>query len=135
LWGEEFGWRGYLQIRLLADRPLAAAVVTGLIWGAWHYPIILAGYERYESPPLGLLIFPVLTVLLSIIFGWLRLRTGSVWSASLAHASTNAVGGSLTALLFLGGSSMTLVGYNGVLAWVPLGAVCLWIIFSGQLKP
>ena len=30
---------------------------------------------------------------------------------------------------------MTLVGYNGVLAWVPLGAVCLWIIFSGQLKP
>ena len=125
LWGEEFGWRGYLQVRLLAGRPLLAAVVTGLIWGMWHYPIILAGYERYESTLLGLLIFPVLTVLLSIIFGWLRLRTGSVWCASLAHASTNAVGGSLTALLFLGGSSMTLVGYGGVFAWVALGALCV----------
>lgn len=37
IWGEEFGWRGYLQIRLLAQRPLQAAVVTGLIWGIWHF--------------------------------------------------------------------------------------------------
>lgn len=42
LWGDEFGWRSYLQIRLLADKPLLAAVATGLIWGVWHYPIILA---------------------------------------------------------------------------------------------
>ncbi len=41
LWGEEFGWRGYLQIRLLADHPLLAAVATGLIWGVWHYPLMI----------------------------------------------------------------------------------------------
>ena len=45
LWGEEFGWRGYLQVRLLARRPLLAAVVTGLIWGLWHIPINLRGYN------------------------------------------------------------------------------------------
>lgn len=31
LWGEEFGWRGYLQVRLFVERPLLAAVATGLV--------------------------------------------------------------------------------------------------------
>ncbi len=38
LWGEEFGWRGYLQIRIFKKRPLGAAVATGVIWGIWHFP-------------------------------------------------------------------------------------------------
>ncbi len=134
-WGEEFGWRGYLQIRLLSDRPLLAAVTTGLIWGVWHYPINLMGYNYPDDPILGLLVFPVATVLLSIIFGWLRLRTGSVWAASLAHAATNAIGVSLTMLLFMGGPHWILVSYVGVVGWVPLGALCAWIVFSGQLRP
>lgn len=32
VWGEEFGWRGYLQIRLFTDQPVKAAIATGLIW-------------------------------------------------------------------------------------------------------
>jgi uncharacterized protein len=134
LWGEEFGWREYLQLRLLSHRPLLAAVTTGLIWGIWHYPAILLGYEQYSNVLLGLVTFPVLTVLLSIIFGWLRLRTGSIWSASLAHAAFNSIGGALTGLLFLGGGDFALVGSNGVLTWIPLGAVCAWIVFTGQLQ-
>jgi membrane protease YdiL (CAAX protease family) len=133
LWGEEFGWRGYLQVRLLSRRPLLAAVATGLIWGAWHYPLNLRGYNFPGHPIAGLIVFPVSTVLLSIVFGWLRLRTGSVWATSLAHAATNAMGGSLTTLLYLGGADMMVVGYLGLLAWVPLGALCAWIVFTGQL--
>ena len=134
LWGEEFGWRGYLQIRLLGHRPLLAAVSTGLIWGVWHYPINLRGYNYPDQPILGLFVFPVGAILLSIIFGWLRLRTGSVWSASLAHSATNAIGGSLTMLLFMGGPNWIFVSYLGLLGWVPLGALCAWIVFSRQLK-
>ena len=74
------------------------------------------------------------TVLLSIVFGWLRLRTGSVWAASLAHAASNAIGGSLTLLLFLGGPDTILVGYTGMLSWIPLGALCAWIVLSGQMR-
>jgi len=134
LWGEEFGWRGYLQVRLLSQRPLLAAIATGLIWGVWHYPLNLRGYNYPNHPILGLIIFPVSAILLSIIFGWLRLRTGSIWSASLAHAATNATGASLTALLFLGGADLLWVGYLGVLSWIPLGAVCACIVLAGQLK-
>lgn len=135
LWGEEFGWRGYLQIRLLNHRPLLAAVTTGLIWGLWHYPLNLQGYNYPDHRILGLFIFPVWTVFLSIIFGWLRLRTNSIWIVSLAHSATNAVGGSLTLLLFMGGPNWILVGYPGLLSWIPLGAFCVWIVLSGQLKP
>lgn len=134
LWGEEFGWRGYLQIRLFGHRPLLAAVTTGLIWGVWHYPLNLRGYNYPDQPVLGLFVFPVGTILLSIIFGWLRLRTGSVWAASLAHSATNAIGGSLTMLLFVGGPNWIFVSYLGLLSWVPLGALCAWIVFSGQLR-
>ena len=94
-----------------------------------------AGLQLSRCADLGLIVFPISTVLLSIIFGWLRLRTGSVWSASLAHAATNALGGSLTRLLFLGGSNMIFVGYLGLLGWVPLGALSAWIVLAGQLKP
>jgi uncharacterized protein len=131
-WGEEFGWRGYLQLRLFPTNPLRAAIATGLIWGIWHYPLILIGYQRYDRPYLGLLvfpIFPIFTILLSIIFGWLRLKTGSIWSACLAHGATNAIGGSLTSFLFLGGSNWIFVTYNGMLAWIPLGIVCGWIVW------
>ncbi len=50
LWGEEFGWRSYLQQRLFVGRPLLAAIVTGVIWGCWHLPLIFAGYEGYPNP-------------------------------------------------------------------------------------
>jgi membrane protease YdiL (CAAX protease family) len=134
LCGEEFGWRGYLQPRLLKQRPVMAALTTGLIWGVWHFPLILRGYDFPEHPVLGMCVFPVDTILLSIIFGWLRMRTGSIWSSSLAHAATNAIGVSLTTLLFMGGPDWISVSYLGLLSWIPLGALCAWIVFTGQLK-
>jgi len=135
LWGEEFGWRSYLQIRLMAHRPVLAAIFTGVIWGIWHYPINLQGYNYPDNRILGLFIFPVFTVLLSIIFGWLRLKTGSIWSACLAHAATNAIVGGLTIFLFMGAPNWVFVGYTGILSWIPLGGVCAWIILTGQLAP
>jgi hypothetical protein len=40
LWGEEFGWRAYLQPRLLGQRPVMAALTTGLIWGVWQHMVV-----------------------------------------------------------------------------------------------
>jgi membrane protease YdiL (CAAX protease family) len=135
LWGEEFGWRSYLQLRLFGERPLLAALVTGLIWGVWHFPLIIRGYNFPDHPVTGMLIFPVGTILLSIIFGWLRLRTGSIWASSLAHSATNVIGAGITTLLFMGGANWILVSYLGPLGWVPLGALSAWIILTGQLRP
>src|SRR5689334_22708189 len=72
-------------------RPLTAAVATGVIWGIWHSPLILRAYDFDGQTKLGAAVFLVWTVLLSVIFGWLRDQTGSVWTPSLAHAAANAV--------------------------------------------
>jgi uncharacterized protein len=136
LFGEEFGWRGYLQLRLFPGRPLASAAGTGLIWAAWHLPVNLRGYNFPERPILGaLVVFPVSCILLSIIFGWLVARTGSIWSSSFAHAATNCIAGSLGALLLAGGGNFLFISYLGLLGWIPLGALSAWIVFTGQLHP
>ncbi len=80
--GEEFGWRGYLQVRLFADKPFWAAMATGSIWGGWHFPMILMGYI-FSGNPIGLLLYPINMIITSIIYGWLRLRSGSIWPVSL----------------------------------------------------
>jgi membrane protease YdiL (CAAX protease family) len=133
--GEEFGWRSYLQLRLFPQQPILSAVVTGLFWSLWHFPVLVRGYAFPDNPYSGLIVFTISAVLLSIIFGWLRLKTASIWSTSLAHAATNAVGGNLTMLMFTGGASLIWVLDLGILAWIPLGALSAWIVFTGQLKP
>lgn len=135
LWGEEFGWRGYLQKRLYPEQPVRAAVLVGIIWSVWHFPAIVRGFNFPDHPILGLLVFPVGGVLVSIIFAWLQQRSGSIWCPSLAHASTNGLGGSLTLVLFYGGSSTIVTSYVGMLGWIPLGALCAWIIATRQLQP
>jgi membrane protease YdiL (CAAX protease family) len=131
LFGEEFGWRGYLQLRLFPRSPTLAAVSTGIIWGLWHLPIILDGYEFSGDPVVATAAFGVMTVLISIIFGWLREKSGSIWVTSLAHSATNAIGGSLSVLWFADHSKSLWVGYGGILSWIPLGLLCIWII-SGR---
>lgn len=123
LWGEEFGWRGYLQRRILSGRPVAAAVVTGIIWGAWHFPVTLRGYNYPDHPVLGSLLLVVIAIFTSYLFGWFRERTGSIWAASLAHASTNAIGG-LAALWFAGAAGPFVISYAGLLAIPPLFLAC-----------
>jgi membrane protease YdiL (CAAX protease family) len=136
LFGEEFGWRGYLQPRLFPRSPVPSAVVTGIIWAYWHLPLNLRGGNFPDNPRLGALVmFPVAAILLSIIFGWLVLRTGSIWSSSLAHAATNSIGGGLFVLLFGGGANFLFVSYAGLLGWIPLGALSAWIVLTGQLSP
>jgi membrane protease YdiL (CAAX protease family) len=132
LWGEEFGWRGYLQKRVFCGRPVAAAVATGLIWGVWHYPLTMRGYNYPDHPVVGSLMFAAFAVLAAYIFGWIRERSGSIWAPSLAHAATNTIGG--LSLLWLGGTQGPfVVSYAGLLAFPPLVIVCV-VMLAAQRR-
>jgi membrane protease YdiL (CAAX protease family) len=136
LFGEEFGWRGYLQKRLFPTNPVLSAAATGVIWGLWHLPATLRGYGFPDNPKFGALVmYPAFCIMASIIFGWLVLKTGSIWSSSLAHASTNAVGGGISIILFGGGANFLYVSIGGFLAMIPLAALSAWIVLTGQLRP
>lgn len=132
LWGEEFGWRSYLQLRLFASRPLLAAVATGLIWGVWHYPLLMLGTELPGHPQAVLVIFPVFTALVSIVFGWLRTSSGSIWPSSLSHSAINHLRSPLIALLFPAVTDrlgLTLIGL------AVLGVIAVAVVVAGGLKP
>ncbi|MDC3961294.1 type II CAAX endopeptidase family protein [Polyangium jinanense] len=90
--GEEIGWRGYLLPRLIDAGVPYPALVTGVVWGLWHAPLILSGhYNPSPSPLLALLLFVVSMCGQSYFAARLRLDTGSVWPPVVMHAAWNAI--------------------------------------------
>lgn len=89
--GEEIGWRGFLAPALVARLGFTGgALVTGAIWGAWHLPILLfADYNSGTPWWFAMPCFIVLVLASSVMMTWLRLRSGSLWTAAVMHASHN----------------------------------------------
>jgi len=85
---EELGWRGFALPRLRARfGPLAAGIVLGLVWGAWHIPMFLVTGTRQTYPFAG---FLILIVSISVVMTWVFDHTrGSVLIAALFHAAMN----------------------------------------------
>lgn len=134
IFGEEWGWRGYLLPRLLPLGQWRALVLGGVIWGLWHAPLILLGYNYPQHPVLGILLFTGVCVLLGILLGWMRLATGSIWSAVLAHGSINALGPLVMVLGHAGTPPDTaLVGITGWPGWLVLAALVGVLVLTRQL--
>lgn len=102
--GEEAGWRGFLYPRL--KRRFGAVrgqILGGVIWGMWHWPVmLLSGYEygkEYPGAPFaGPLLFCAVCTVLGILLDWLYEKTGCIWAPALAHGAFNAAA-SLPAVL------------------------------------
>jgi membrane protease YdiL (CAAX protease family) len=91
---EEFGWRGFLQKPLIESMGLGSGLMFGgLLWGVWHTPIILSGFKFAEYPKLGAFVFwPIFTICLAIIHGWLFWQSGSLLLPVVFSASTKVSG-------------------------------------------
>ncbi|HEV3277324.1 MAG TPA: CPBP family intramembrane glutamic endopeptidase [Terriglobia bacterium] len=89
--GEELGWRGFLVPQLAKVMPFpGVALTSGVIWALWHYPIVLFSSYRGAGPLwYSVVCFTVLVVGMSFLFAWMRLKSGSVWTGMLLHASHN----------------------------------------------
>jgi uncharacterized protein len=91
--GEEIGWRGFLVPELSRKYSFTAtAIISGVIWALWHSPIILFSDYNTEGNPIwyGLACFTVMVVSSCFAYTWLRLKSGSLWTAVILHASHNA---------------------------------------------
>ncbi len=138
--GEEFGWRAYLQPKLMPLGRRKALLLTGVIWGVWHWPVILMGYNygsAYDGAPwLGLLAMVWFTTTLSIIFGWLTIKSSNVWPAVIAHGALNGIAG--LGLLLQKGQPMSLLGPapTGLIGGLGLTLTAILIFcLPGSLKP
>ncbi len=90
--GEEIGWRGYMLTRLIDAGIPRPVLVSGLIWGLWHVPVVLGtGYAAGPSPTASVILLVVLATAFGFVFARLRLQTGSVWPAIVLHAAWNSI--------------------------------------------
>jgi membrane protease YdiL (CAAX protease family) len=89
--GEEIGWRGFLVPELAKQMSFTKlSFLSGTIWAAWHSPILLfADYNAGTNRWYALGCFTVMVISGSFIFAWLRLKSGSLWTAALLHGSHN----------------------------------------------
>ncbi|MDR0295532.1 MAG: CPBP family intramembrane metalloprotease [Prevotellaceae bacterium] len=107
--GEELGWRGYLLRELKNKKFLHASLIIGLVWGLWHFPLILLGHNYPQHPVAGVGMMMVMCVLTSPVMIYIVIKSKSVITAAIFHGTFNAIAG-IGVFFLVGGNDLT----NGV---------------------
>lgn len=120
--GEEFGWRGYLLWELAPWGFWKASFAIGAVWGLWHAPVILAGYNYPSFPNVGVAAMTVACLSFSPVYTYLVVRAESVLAAALCHGVFNGSAGLVVAYAVAEGAVLdelvaSPVGAAGVLAF------------------
>lgn len=119
--GEETGWRGYLQDRLQRRfNPLPATLIVAVIWAVWHTPFffILSTYSGFDA--VTLVMFPLGLASGAVVLTWLYNHTGrSILAVALWHTlynmavatagATDLIQGVVTAVVMVGATALITV--------------------------
>jgi len=87
--GEEYGWRGFLQTELIRLGRVRGVFLLGIIWGIWHWPVIWMGYNYPGQPLLGSLFMVVYCIILAYFLAYAVFKSKGVWTAAYLHALNN----------------------------------------------
>src|SRR5829696_955603 len=132
---EEIGMRGYLQPHLMSLGRTRALFLVGLVFATWHMTLIFLAPAQVNFPTGNLLLFFPLfygtVVAASFFFGYMRIYTGSIWPASIAHSVHNAVWSVLGAFTLITVSpvlvNVYLVGDFGLLIFIGTAIGAIWV--------
>jgi hypothetical protein len=88
--GEELGWRWFFAPRLRRSGIPHPLLFGGIVWAAWHAPLIVSGqYAAGGGPVIAVAAFTVLAISLHALWShWVR-TTGSLWPALIGHSAWN----------------------------------------------
>jgi membrane protease YdiL (CAAX protease family) len=134
---EEIGWRGYLLPHLLPLGRTRALLLSGLLQGIWHLPIILLTtfYHEGGNRWIVTVLFLMTLTVAGVFYGYLRLTSQSIWPAALAHGSFNMWWATFTAITVAVTSPDVLeywAGESGVITLVETALVAGWLIYRLQ---
>jgi membrane protease YdiL (CAAX protease family) len=124
--GEELGWRGFLQKEFAYMGFWKSSATIGVIWGIWHAPLILQGHNYPQHRVIGVAMMTLLALLLAPIFSYIRLKANSVIAAAVLHGTFNATYG-LSIVFVKGGSELT-VGATGLAGFIVLACVNIGLL-------
>ena len=127
---EELGWTGFAVPRLrLRYGVVVVGLIVGVLWGAWHVPVTLAGSGDPSGALSPSIFLPALVFYATVLPGfrvlmvWVYDRTESLLVAILMHASLTAT----TVAIFLPQTTgAPLIAYYLVLAtalWTCVGVI------------
>ena len=133
--GEEAGWRGYMM-PCLKERfgLLNGRLLGGVIWGIWHWPLmLLVGYEYgtdyLGAPVLGLVVWCVFCFAMNSLLDLLYEKTGCIWVPAIAHGAFNAVAALFTVLTYPADAYYNVLGPTpiGLIGLLPVLAAAVWL--------
>lgn len=136
--GEELGWRGYLFPRLLRLGAVPAILVSGVVWGVWHAPLLVLGYNYPgASPGVAIAAMCGMATVMGAVLAWVRLRSASVWPAAVGHGTINAAAGFSLVFAQAGATvdtaQATILGWSG---WIlPAAFVVVLLVRGGFAGP
>jgi membrane protease YdiL (CAAX protease family) len=126
---EEIGWTGFVYGKLRERRSaLAAAVVLGILWAAWHLPVVdfLGAAHPHGSYWLPFFLsFAAAMTAVRVLISWLYTNTGSVLGAQLLHMIST---GALVVFSAPG------VDPKQEAAWYGLYALALWLVVAAIVQ-
>lgn len=132
--GEEYGWRAYLtpKLQTLMPKP-AALIVSGVIWGMWHAPMVYMGHNfgtNYSLFPYGgYIVMSVYCIFIGCLLTWLTEKTGSIYPACICHAVNNNIGTFMLAIFLLAGMTDEIYSAKQfeivTLDFIPMIVVCM----------
>lgn len=134
--GEEIGWRGYLLPKLMEIvTARKAIVISGVIWGLWHAPIIAQGHnyglDYLFYPWGGILAMVVFCFFAGSFLSYLAIKTKSVLPAAIVHGALN--GFVAFSIWFTIGQASPFVGplpvgIIGGLGFIIVGSICFYLV-------
>ncbi|MGN1101599.1 MAG: CPBP family intramembrane glutamic endopeptidase [Huintestinicola sp.] len=136
--GEEYGWRAYLtpKLKTLMPKP-AALIVSGIIWGMWHAPMVYLGHNfgtNYSLFPYGgYIVMSVYCIFVGCLLTWLTEKTGSIYPACICHAVNNNIGTFMLAIFLSAGMTDEIYSVKQfeivTLDFFPMTIVCIPFMF------
>ena len=87
--GEEYGWRGFLQTELIRIGRIRGVFILGVIWGIWHWPVIWMGYNYPGEPLFGSLFMVAYCIILAYFLAYAVFKSKGIWTAAYLHALSN----------------------------------------------
>jgi len=135
LFGEEYGWRIFLQSSLAQQfGRMKGVLLVGLVWGLWHAPLVVgAGWTFPGYPVLGVVLFTISSILLSIPLGLAVFISKSVWVAAFAHGVINYSANYLAFNFYMPNDNVYSFGI-GIYGLLVLGVIALVFLKSKVWK-
>jgi membrane protease YdiL (CAAX protease family) len=124
--GEEYGWRGFLQTELIKLGRIRGIFLLGVIWGIWHWPVIWMGYNYPGQPLLGSLFMVAYCIILAYFLAYAVFKSNGVWTAAYLHALNNQALGFFVMAVVTPTSTLTSFGVG--LPALLLGAIVILLL-------